>query len=662
MIPQKLELTNFLSYRETAVLNFDGIHLACISGANGAGKSSILDAITWALFGRSRSRSDDDLVNRLASVQGDAAEVRYTFSLEQTSYRVLRRKTARKSSVLELQISTDNDSWKTLSENKIRETEAAIEQLLKMNYDTFTNASLLLQGKADEFTTRTPNQRKEILADLLGVTEWENYRELAAEARKIEQGKLALLDSRLEGISEELSEEPQRKAALEETQRHRDAISAKLELQEKLLNQMRQTAAAASEQESLAANLGKSVERTNLNLGKFKQTFSERQRERESYQSVIDEAATIGAAFAAWQAAVTESQSWQEKANTYNRLLQEKRPYEITVAQSRSRLEQQQKQLQEQQQAVSTAHLQRPELQDQVKANEDRLAEVKTSLKNLAALQELLHLAKSELQQTMGERRLLQQELEQLKVTERQVQKIEADKATIGANKEKAEQRLESLDIELSSISDQQNRYIDLKAELDSIRNQQPLLRQEMDKLKDRIDRLQAHDHESECPLCGQPMTEQHRQQVVGELSDEGKERADLWRANVTRLSVLEAEVPKIQQALKQQPVLERDRKAQHQRLAQAEAKLVEIEQRLQQWEQGEKGRLLEINELLANDSNLKDQEQRVIELEKELQPKATLDGEQQELQNELSNASAQITALDQLISEWEAEGQVAAC
>jgi exonuclease SbcC len=54
MIPLRLELTNFLSYRETAVLDFNGIHLTCIAGTNGAGKSTILDATTWALFGQSR--------------------------------------------------------------------------------------------------------------------------------------------------------------------------------------------------------------------------------------------------------------------------------------------------------------------------------------------------------------------------------------------------------------------------------------------------------------------------------------------------------------------------------------------------------------------------------------------------------------------------------
>ena len=64
MIPLKLDLTNFLSYRETTVLDFASIHTACISGANGAGKSTILDAMTWALFGKSRVKSDDDLVNK----------------------------------------------------------------------------------------------------------------------------------------------------------------------------------------------------------------------------------------------------------------------------------------------------------------------------------------------------------------------------------------------------------------------------------------------------------------------------------------------------------------------------------------------------------------------------------------------------------------------
>lgn len=54
MIPIKLRLAGFTSYREPVELDFTGFDLACISGANGAGKSSLLDAITYALYGKAQ--------------------------------------------------------------------------------------------------------------------------------------------------------------------------------------------------------------------------------------------------------------------------------------------------------------------------------------------------------------------------------------------------------------------------------------------------------------------------------------------------------------------------------------------------------------------------------------------------------------------------------
>lgn len=63
MIPRTLTLQNFMCYREgLPPLVFDGISIACLAGDNGAGKSALLDAITWALWGVSRLKSDDDLV------------------------------------------------------------------------------------------------------------------------------------------------------------------------------------------------------------------------------------------------------------------------------------------------------------------------------------------------------------------------------------------------------------------------------------------------------------------------------------------------------------------------------------------------------------------------------------------------------------------------
>src|SRR5512137_2337370 len=103
MIPLYLKLTNFMPYRN-AELNFSGVHIGCLTGDNGAGKSSLLDAITWALWGRSRSKRDDDLVH-----QGQTEmQVEFTFALGDNVYRVVRARKAGKKSgagMLDLQVS-----------------------------------------------------------------------------------------------------------------------------------------------------------------------------------------------------------------------------------------------------------------------------------------------------------------------------------------------------------------------------------------------------------------------------------------------------------------------------------------------------------------------------------------------------------------------------
>ena len=90
MIPVRLQLSGFLSYNDPVDLDFTSFTLACISGANGAGKSSLLDAITWALFGQARKR-DDSLIHASAKT----AQVIFDFAYEGNLYRVQRAKSPR---------------------------------------------------------------------------------------------------------------------------------------------------------------------------------------------------------------------------------------------------------------------------------------------------------------------------------------------------------------------------------------------------------------------------------------------------------------------------------------------------------------------------------------------------------------------------------------
>lgn len=99
MIPLHLRLSGFLSYREPVEIDFTTFELACISGSNGAGKSSLLDAITWALYGKAR-KQDDSLIHTLAK----SAEVSLIFTYEGNIYRIQRTKIRDKTGMLEFQI------------------------------------------------------------------------------------------------------------------------------------------------------------------------------------------------------------------------------------------------------------------------------------------------------------------------------------------------------------------------------------------------------------------------------------------------------------------------------------------------------------------------------------------------------------------------------
>src|SRR5258705_2260621 len=163
MIPLQLRISGFLSYHDAVELDFTKFDLACISGPNGAGKSSLLDAITWALFGEARGKSSD-VINLHSDVK--AAEVRLTFKHEENMYRVQRTLPRNKGTVLEFQIRNGNE-WRPLTEKTTRDTQTRIEQTLRLDYDTFVNASFFLQSKADQFTQQNATKRKDVLSNIL---------------------------------------------------------------------------------------------------------------------------------------------------------------------------------------------------------------------------------------------------------------------------------------------------------------------------------------------------------------------------------------------------------------------------------------------------------------------------------------------------------------
>ena len=190
MIPLRLTLENFLCYRDNVpTLDLEGVHLACLCGQNGHGKSALLDAITWALWGKARGKSQDDLIHHGLNEM----QVELDFLAREARYRVVRRHarsvrgTRQGATDLQLQVS-DGNGFKPITANTMRESQAQIDQLIGMDYDTFINTAFLLQGRADEFTNKSPGERKEVLSKVLSLGYYDTLQERAKE-RAQERGR-----------------------------------------------------------------------------------------------------------------------------------------------------------------------------------------------------------------------------------------------------------------------------------------------------------------------------------------------------------------------------------------------------------------------------------------------------------------------------------------
>ncbi len=216
MIPLRLSVSGFLSYREPVEIDFSPLHVAVILGSNGAGKSSLLDAMTWALFGKARAKNGDDIVNTACA--GKTAYVTFDFLFEDRVYRVQREKALGKAMKVDLFTrGTDESEWRALSGKKGLETTGQIAEILRMDYETFINASFFLQGHADQFTSAKPAERKKILNRILNLDIWEAYRQAAVEKQRDAETKLTIIQNEIDRNQSELDEEPARLKQLEET-------------------------------------------------------------------------------------------------------------------------------------------------------------------------------------------------------------------------------------------------------------------------------------------------------------------------------------------------------------------------------------------------------------------------------------------------------------
>ncbi len=215
MIPQRIKLKGFLCYNDEQQIDFDSdATLWMLSGLNGSGKSSIFDAVTFALFGHHRGggQQNQELINK----DCDGSVVEFEFRLDKRDFRVKRtlkrdnKGGARGTQQLFHLDPTANGEGKWLPVEDTGSRDGFNDWICKnigLNYETFTSSVLLLQGKAEKLLDSKPGGRHDVLASIVDLERYVRLHAKADEQRKTLKAKSDSLKDHLAALPEVKAEE-----------------------------------------------------------------------------------------------------------------------------------------------------------------------------------------------------------------------------------------------------------------------------------------------------------------------------------------------------------------------------------------------------------------------------------------------------------------------
>ena len=201
MRPVRLDMDGFASFRDKTILDFTDTDYFVLVGATGAGKSTVIDAITFALYGTVPRWNDQRMITPALAPTATRCVVRLVFDADGQRYAVAReaRRSGGRTSRVSMHASRlerlhdpddlDGDGDVLAAESEVTK---AVENLLGLSYDHFITCVALPQGEFAEFLHAKPSDRQDILSSLLG---YQLYDELQVRANSRAREKRAARDA-----------------------------------------------------------------------------------------------------------------------------------------------------------------------------------------------------------------------------------------------------------------------------------------------------------------------------------------------------------------------------------------------------------------------------------------------------------------------------------
>ena len=197
----RLRLSNFKPYGDVDLRFRDGVTV--IHGLNGSGKSSLLEACFFALYGSKALPGTLDDVIRNGT---DEAAIELWFTHDGVDYHIERqlRKSGDRVTTSKCVLEGDDGSGEPVSRDGARAVRQFITELLRMDSEAFVNCAYVRQGEVNKLINATPQQRQDMLDDLLQLGMLETYRDRAGQARLGVEDVLTAARGSLETVDDQI--------------------------------------------------------------------------------------------------------------------------------------------------------------------------------------------------------------------------------------------------------------------------------------------------------------------------------------------------------------------------------------------------------------------------------------------------------------------------
>ena len=527
MVPISLQLSNFLSYAEPgAPLDFTGFQTACLCGNNGHGKSAILDAITWALWGKARHDSTN-----MIRIGASEMRVEFVFELDGERIRITRGYTRKKSGgtpLLEVNIADDQSGlFRPLTRTSTRETQSLLDAMLRMDYETFLNSAYLRQGMADKFSRQAPGDRKRILAEILGLSRYQEIADRARADNRLEETKVAALEMQIESIERYL-------AGREEAQRQHDFYDDALKKLRPQIETLQQQVNELTERKISLNEARKNGEKLTIEIAsearkrdeatKTRGQLLAQKHELDDWQA---QGETIVSNYETWRAADEERRKWEAIAEKYNTLGEQYRAAQDVLREAKAEIESQKNALAaqlEQQQRVLEAAQSRIENAGEVQQGAKELEAARTEEHRLGEQRRAFDAASRELHDAQN---ALRQARNALDIKLHQIENQIAELEKWAARRDEAQRVLVDAQLKVQSLNDAQNVINELQesriahaTRIEQLKQFVDAAKSEIAALEQKLKVLQANP-QAQCPLCESSLGEHGREHIEENIEDD---------------------------------------------------------------------------------------------------------------------------------------------